>query len=104
MLSRKRRNLKHKKQAKIKIEQEADSLEELLVNWLNELLSLSATKELIFSDFQIIRIDNNTLKALVTGEDISSYRVNSEIKAATYYDLKVEETDSGWQAQLIFDV
>ena len=47
------------KQAKIKIEQKAENLEELFVNWLNELLSLSATKELIFSGFQMNKIDKN---------------------------------------------
>jgi SHS2 domain-containing protein len=95
---------KSKKKIKIKIELEADDLEELIVNWLNELLYLSATKELIFSDFQIKTIDNNTLKASVTGEDIKNYRVNAEIKAATYYELKIEVLESRWQAQLIFDV
>jgi SHS2 domain-containing protein len=93
-----------KKQIKIRIEQKANDVEELFVNWLNELLSLSAIKELIFSDFQIKKIDNNTLKAQVAGEDIKNYRVNTEIKAATYYELKIEEVESGWQAQLIFDV
>jgi len=92
------------KQKKIKIEQKADNLEELLVNWLNELLSLSATKELIFSEFRINKIDKNTLQAVVIGEDIKNYRVNTEVKAATYHQLKLEEAKGGLQAELIFDV
>ncbi|MDP2907672.1 MAG: archease [Nanoarchaeota archaeon] len=93
-----------KKQAEIKIEQKADDLEELFVNWLNELLSLSATKELIFSDFQINKINKNTLQAIAIGEDIKNYRVNTEVKAATYHQLKLEQTKTGWQAELILDV
>ena len=92
------------KQKKIKIEQKADNLEELLVNWLNELLSLSATKELIFSEFRINKIDKNTLQAVVIGEDIKNYRVNTEVKAATYHQLKLEEAKGGLQAEVIFDV
>ena len=92
------------KQAKIKIEQKADNLEELFVNWLNELLSLSATKELIFSGFQINKINKNTLQAIAIGEDIKNYKVNTEIKAATYHQLKLEHTETGWQAEVIFDV
>ena len=88
----------------INIKQEADNLEELFVNWLNELLSLSATKEVIFSDFQINKVDKNILQAVAIGENIKNYKVNTEIKAATYYELKIEEVESGWQAQLIFDV
>jgi SHS2 domain-containing protein len=95
---------KVKKHQKIKIEQKADNLEELFINWLNELLSLSATKELIFSDFQIDKVDRNTLQATVIGEDIKNYKVNTEIKAATYHQLRLEKTSSGWQAQIIFDV
>jgi len=93
-----------KKQAEIKIKQKADDLEELFVNWLNELLSLSATEELIFSDFQINKVDKNILQALAIGEDIKNYKVNTEIKAATYHQLKIEQTQSGWQAEVIFDV
>jgi len=93
-----------KKQAEIKIEQKADDLEELFVNWLNELLSLSATKELIFSGFQINKVDKNTLQAVAMGEDIKNYKVNTEIKAATYHQLKLEQTKTGWQAELILDV
>ncbi len=92
------------KQAKIKIEQKAENLEELFVNWLNELLSLSATKELIFSDFQINKLDENTLQAVVIGDDFKNYKVNTEVKAATYHQLKIEEAKTGWQAEVIFDV
>ncbi|MCM8801242.1 MAG: archease [Candidatus Omnitrophica bacterium] len=89
---------------KIIIKQRAGSLEELLVNWLNELLSLSAVKESIFTDFNITKLDNDNLEAEVFGEDIKNYKLNTEIKAATYHQLKIEEKDTGWQAEIIFDV
>ena len=88
----------------IMIKQKAEDLEELFVNWLNELLSLSATKELIFSDFKINKLDENSLQAVAVGDSIENYRVNAEIKAATYHQLKIEEAKSGWQAEVIFDV
>ena len=94
----------HQDTRNISIKQKADNLEELLVNWLNELLSLSATKELIFSDFQINKLDNNSLQAIAIGEDIKNYKLNTEIKAATYHELKLEKTKLGWQAEVIFDV
>ncbi len=82
----------------------AENLEELFVNWLNELLSLSAAKELIFSDFKINTLEDNRLEAVVIGRPQKDFRINSEIKAATYHELKVEETASGWVAEVIFDV
>ncbi len=82
----------------------ADSQDELFIDWLNELLSLSATKELIFFDFKIKKIKNNVLEAEVSGRNVKEYRVNSEIKAATYHQLKIADTADGWQAEVIFDV
>jgi SHS2 domain-containing protein len=89
---------------KIEIKLKADNLEELFVTWLNELLYLSATKEWIFSDFEIKKIDKDSLDATLIGRNIKNYKVNTEIKAATYHELKLEQTKSGWKAEVIFDV
>ncbi|MDD5156140.1 MAG: archease [Candidatus Omnitrophica bacterium] len=89
---------------KVNIRQKAENLEELFVNWLNELLSLSSAKGLMFVDFVINKLDRNKLEAQVYGEKIKNYRVNTEIKAATYHELKVQEVSGGWQAEVIFDV
>ena len=92
------------KTEKISLKQKADAPDELFVNWLNELLSLSAVKELIFSDFQIKKIDENNLEAVLIGSSIKNYKINTEIKAATYHGLKLEKVPSGWQAEVILDV
>mgnify|MGYP001267662220 CR=1 FL=1 len=92
------------KKTGFKIKQKAGDLEELLVNWLNELLSLSSAKGLIFTDFVIRKLDKDSLEAEVYGEDIKDYKVNTEIKAATYHRLKIQESDGIWQAEIIFDV
>ncbi|RKY32804.1 MAG: archease [Candidatus Omnitrophota bacterium] len=89
---------------KIFIRQEAQNSEELFINWLNELLSLSAAKEMIFEDFQINKLDEENLIAQVRGVDTNKYKVNTEIKAATYHGLKIEKGSTGWQAEVIFDV
>lgn len=88
----------------IKIKEKADNIEELFINWLNELLSLSASKDLIFSDFRINHLDKNNIEAVALGINISNFKVNSEIKAATYHELKIKEINSGWQVEVIFDV
>ena len=88
----------------INIKLKADDLEELFIDWLNELLSQSATKELIFSDLKITKLEKNNLEAIASGKDIKNYRINSEIKAATYHQLKLQQLKSGWQAEVILDV
>ena len=99
-----KKDLKSQGQKKIKITQKADNLEELFINWLNELLSLSATKELIFSDFKINKLDEKNLETISIGGDIKNYKVNTEVKAATYHELKIKKIKSGWQAEVILDV
>jgi len=89
---------------KISIVQKASSIDELFINWLNELLSLSAVKELIFTSFKINKLDEFSLNAVAFGEDRGNFRSNVEIKAATYHELKVEKNESGWLAEVIFDV
>ena len=82
----------------------AESTEQLFVNWLNELLSLSATKELIFCNFKINKIEKNCLEASISGRPSDNFHINTEIKAATYHELKLEQKKSGWLAEVIFDV
>ncbi|MDD5653550.1 MAG: archease [Candidatus Omnitrophica bacterium] len=86
------------------LKEKADNLDELLVNWLNELLSLSAAKGLIFEKISIRKINEQQIEAEVLGTDISNYKVNTEIKAATYHQLKITRNKTGWQAQIILDV
>jgi SHS2 domain-containing protein len=89
---------------KIELRLKSEDLEELFINWLNELLSVSATKELVFTDLRIKKLDENNLEAEVLGEDIKNYRINTEIKAATYHELEIEKTEASWKAKVIFDV
>jgi len=88
----------------ITVNQRANDIEELFVNWLNELLSLSATEGLIFEKIHVSAISENSVEAVAVGSDMKNYKVNREIKAATYHMLKVVKTDHGWQAEVIFDV
>ena len=104
IIAEKKTEVRCQKPEKIIVKQKADNLEELFINWLNELLSLSATGELIFSDFQIHKLDENHLDATLIGSYIKGYRVNAEIKAATYHELKIEEDKTGWMVEVIFDV
>ncbi len=89
---------------RLKVSQEAENLDELFVNWLNELLSLSAAKDLIFTEFNIDSMGERSLEASVFGEKKANFRMNAEIKAATYHGLRLEKTASGRRATVILDV
>lgn len=96
--------IKEKKKHNFRISQKAQGLEELFVNWLNELLSLSAAKGVVFEDIKINKVNEKELEAEASASDIRNYKINTEIKAATYHELKIEKIDYRWQAEVIFDV
>ena len=84
----------------------ANSIEELLVTWLDELLYRYETERFVCKRFVINDMDDRSLYAIVFGEKIDPDRheVKTEIKNVTYHQLRVEETDEGWEVQVIFDV
>ena len=96
--------IKSKREEEITVKEKADNLEELFINWLNDLLSLSAAKELVFTNFKIEELDDYHIKAICSVEDAKNFKFNTEIKAATYQGLKIDKIPSGWQAEVIFDV
>jgi SHS2 domain-containing protein len=103
-ISSRKQFTKNKKHADLKIKLKADSLEELFVLWLNELLSLSSAKNLIFHGFKIIKLEDNYIEAMATGGDMNNYKVHTEIKAVTYHELKVIQSSTGCIAEVILDV
>jgi SHS2 domain-containing protein len=88
----------------LKLTQQAANKEELFLCWLNELLFLSAAKGLVFEAFNIKRIDEGNIEAEVRGESIDNYKIETEIKAATFSSLILEKSGSGWMAEVVFDV
>jgi SHS2 domain-containing protein len=87
------------------IQIEGTDLEYLLFDWLNELLFRFERDRLLPADFNVT-IDAHGLQATVRGEPIDRERhqLAHEIKAVTYHQLEVKETDAGWQARFIVDI
>jgi len=79
--------------------------EGLLVAWLNELIYLFDTENIIFKRFVITELDSTHLKARAYGDRVDStkHRLKIGIKAATYHMLKIEK-NGGCQAQVLFDI
>lgn len=77
--------------------------DELLFDWLNELLYLYDTRGLVFSRFSI-RWTDSGLEADVTGARPDPDRLLHEVKAITYHDFEVKQTEPGWEARVIVDI
>jgi len=90
----------------IKVDLTADNAEELLIAWLDEILYRFYTKKIIFCDFNITELTEKKISAEVLGRPIGNKksRLNTEIKAATYHDLKIEKENGSYKVQIVFDV
>lgn len=81
---------------------DAIDAESMLVNWLSELAYWVETEELIFHEFDFKEVTPTHLQAAVRGGRASNLK--KHIKAVTYHNLKVTETEDGLTATVVFDV
>lgn len=95
---------RHAREKVLHLTVQADSVEDLLVQWLNDLLSLSSAKALICSRIKIESMSSQALKAKVFARGISAYRLHTEIKAVTYHELSIRRRGSLWTGKVVFDV
>ena len=91
---------------KIQIKKEVEDFEELLVDWLSELLYIFDSQKILFSNFKILELNNGGVIGEAFGEKIdpSKNTLQTEIKAVTFHDLKIEEDKNGFSCKIIFDV
>lgn len=96
-----------KRKAKRKIVVEAEDTESLLFNFLQEIVFYKDSQKLLFSKFSVeIKKKPLGLSCVAEGEeiDMKKHELLVDVKAVTFHRFEVEETKSGWRAQVILDV
>lgn len=87
---------------------DADSIEQLLVDWLSELLFLFDARDLIpvGYDIEIGKTDNHRLRGRVFFREFKRDKETAEhdIKAVTYYKLDIQIEKNNYQTNLVFDL
>ncbi len=82
----------------------ARDAEELMINWLQELIGLVDTESMFFSKFRVTEIDEKHLKAKIYGEDMKPEKGETVVKAVTYYKYKFQKTKKGYLARVSLDI
>lgn len=77
-------------------------VEGLLVDWLGELAYLVEARGLIFQGMAFETLSATRLEAMLVGGRAS--RIETQVKAVTYHQLKVETSEAGFAAIVVFDV
>lgn len=92
---------------------EADTLDELLIQWLREILYIFEKEKLLSIQFQIEKHNFNEknpkhffMQASIKGDRFNSIRhdICKEIKAVTRHGLYVKRNGPWWEANILFDV
>ncbi|OKY78470.1 MAG: Archease SHS2 domain containing protein involved in activation of tRNA ligase RtcB [Candidatus Methanohalarchaeum thermophilum] len=85
----------------------SSELDELLFNWISELIYYFDAENIVFKDFnaQVEKTKQGyELFSKVYGEKINpkKHKFETEVKAITYHDLEIEEKN-GYQVQVVLD-
>lgn len=94
---------------RVKLDFEADTLEELLVNFLSEINFLFLTKKWFCTGVEEIHLHKNSiykLTARLAGLNVDTSKIdfNQEIKAITYHQLEIKKEDDKFSTRIIFDI
>jgi protein archease len=85
---------------------QADSPEQLMVAWLNELLYHREVGEFLWRTVEARTRNGTRLAATLKGETFQTGRhvPRRGLKAATYHQLRISRGRRAWSARIIFDV
>jgi SHS2 domain-containing protein len=92
-----------------KLEYNAQSLEELLIEFLNELNFLILVKNWIFKSVAAYEIKRNNnffqLKMKIIGGKfkVKDSTIKTEIKAATFHNLEIQKVSKGFKTTIVLD-
>lgn len=87
---------------------DSESLEDLLFQFLEELVYLKDSDRLIFKTFNIhvINTERPWLTAELKGEEISpqKHKLRTDVKAVTYHMFTLKKEKNYWRARVVVDV
>jgi len=91
---------------RVDITVEAEGLEELLHDFLTDLLVRVESTGFIACELALDVVDARRVRGEAAGEriDRSRHGLYGLVKAVTYHQLAVEQRDGGWWARVILDV
>jgi protein archease len=90
----------------VRIEVQGTDPPDLLVNWLSEILYQHDAERYLFRDFRVENLGDHAASGTAWGEIINParHRTNLMVKAITYHQLSLQQTASGWRAQVYVDI
>src|SRR6187200_1334964 len=91
---------------RLSLEVEGSDRDDLMVNWIRELLYLYQGSGYLLKEFLIREVKDTLVKADVRGEKIDPDRheIQQEIAAVASHKSRMQKTGNQWTAHLIFEI
>src|SRR3989338_9228510 len=93
---------------KLEIELENEKIENLLYDFLSEILFLKDSKYMVFKKVKVSIKENKKyqLKAIIEGDTINPQKqqLENDIKAVTMHMFKIEKIENGYKATIVVDI
>jgi SHS2 domain-containing protein len=86
------------------LEVEADDIEALLVEWMNEVMFLIETTHACLRSTRVSELSDTRLRAEPELAECDHKPEGTELKAATYHQVSVRQVSGQWEATIYFDV
>ncbi len=74
----------------------------LLVDFLNDVLHRAHVAREMFDDVTFTRLEEHSLEATLTG--VAPAEFDEDVKAVTYHEADVRQSDDEWRTTLVFDI
>jgi SHS2 domain-containing protein len=88
------------------LEVEGIDQDDLIVNWIRELLYLFQVSGYLLKEFHIREIKDNHVRAEVGGEKFNpdAHEIRQELRSVLYEQCRMEKTGSQWTARVTFEI
>ncbi len=96
--------MKIKEMKKMKVAAKGKDYENLMYNFLEEILYLLDAEDFLISKIKEIKINGLKLMAVIAGDKASNYKFTNSVKAVTYNEMFVKKEKGKWISQVVIDV
>lgn len=87
-----------------KINIKSENQQRLLHKFLEEFIYLLEGENFIFSKIKKIKVEKNTLNAVIMGDSALNYDIRNPVKAVTYSEISIKRGKEGFICEVVFDV
>jgi SHS2 domain-containing protein len=74
----------------------------LLVDFLSEILTFCYEEKTVFCKVDFEKVSEDEVRARILGGRVGGF--DEDIKAVTYHEMEITETDKGFETTILFDI